>query len=496
MRARWKGSLLNNGSNDGEAVVDARPGVRTAVAAAGYTIVAAAQKASGFILLIAFTRVLTPSEYGQVALLTTVGALLTMSLSLGLESRITYTYFRAGDDLPDYLRTARRISIWIPVGVAMAAAAVIGLSPIALKGAWVMECVGSCLLAAGTTYAYSVLRAARRVMPYMMLALTILVTQVATRVVMVAFLDAGPSGWAASDLAGGVVAVIVSSLIIRRTLPKRSPRREFGFWRVLLEGLPLVPHYLAQWGLSLSDRLILVLFVTTAEVGFYAALYQIAAVTSLVLNEVNRAFMPMYARNAPGSPALPGLVRNHLRVTFALHGTLLLFGFAAIEVVLPDAYQAHDELFPMLTLGALAYGLYFVPMNALTLVAGRTSGAPLISVTALAVNLVLNLALDSIWGLWGAVIGTALGYSALAGIALYFETRTRAIPWRAVFARQRAATVGYASAIILTAISTQGGPLRALSLAAVACLVLATALSVLNDRRRHTGLRHQSIPES
>lgn len=471
---------------DEGAPVGPGPGSRTALAAASYTLVAAAQKASGFILLIAFTRVLTPTEYGQVALLTTVGALLVLTLSLGLEPRITFAYFRAGEHLPEYLRIARRLSIFVPLVVAAVAAAVIALTPVPMKQAWIMEAVGSCLLAAGTTYPYAVLRSARRVAPYMALALTILVTQVATRVVMVAVLDWGATGWAASDLAGGVVAVVIGHLTVRKLFPVRAGGDTYTSWGVLREGLPLVPHYLAQWGLSLSDRLILALFVTTAAVGIYSALYQIAAVTSLLLNEINRAFMPMYARNAPGSPQLPPLVRDHLRVAFIVHVAFLLFGFAAIEIVLPPAYRAHAELFPLLALSALVYGLYFVPMNSLTLVAGVTSRAPVISLTALAVNVGLNVALDSIWGLWGAVVATALGYTALTLIALGFESRTHAILWRSVLGHQRWINLAYAGVIAATVLATWAGAVRIGALTVLAALML-TLVAVTLVERRHRG---------
>jgi O-antigen/teichoic acid export membrane protein len=469
---------------DEDVAVDRGPGTRTAFAAGSYTLVAAAQKASGFILLILFTRILSPTEYGQVALLTTVGALLVMVLSLGLEPRITYAYFRAGDDLPAYLRTARHVCTGVPVLVAALLAVAISVTPVEHKQAWIMECVGSCLLAAGTTYPYAVLRASRRVAPYMTLALALLLTQVATRIVMVAVLDWGPTGWAASDLAGGVVAVLLGHLTVRHMVRADSPGRRFTPWQVVREGLPLVPHYLAQWGLALSDRLILAAFVTTAAVGIYSALYQIAAVTSLVLNEFNRAFMPMYAKNPPGSAQIPRLVRVHLTVAFTIHAAFLLLGFAAIELVLPPEYGAQDELYPLLALGALAYGLYFVPMNGLTLIAGNTTRAPFISLTALATNLAVNFALVSSWGLWGAVIGTAVGYTALAAIALLFETRTRAIPWRVVLGRDRVVSCLYAGVVVTTVLSTWPGTLRMSALTILGGLLVGLLAAAWAERRR------------
>lgn len=455
---------------------------RTALAAASYTLVAAAQKASGFILLILFTRILTTTEYGQVALLTTVGALLMMLMALGLEPRIIYAYFRAGDDLPAYLRAAQRISTSVPLVVAAVSVTAVWLAPIDLKPAWAMECAGACLLAAGTTYPYAVLRASRHVTPYVTLALVLLAVQVVSRVVLVAVLDWGPTGWAAADLAGGVVALVGGRLAVRSIARPSSTERRFSGWQVVREGLPLLPHYLAQWGLALSDRLILALFVTTAAVGIYSAIYQIAAVASLVLLEINRAFMPMYAQHEPGAPGLPSLVRTHLATTFVLHSAFVLCGFAAITLVLPAAYRTDDEIYPLLALGALAYGLYFLPMNALTLVAGITTKAPAISVTALAVNVALNVVLTSIWGLWGAVIATAAGYACLAAIALGFAARTKAVPWLRVLRHHRLIGTSYVGVLAATMLATWPGTPRICGLLALASLLVVMVAAMLKER--------------
>ena len=448
---------------------------RTALAAVGYTVIAAAQKASSFILLIGFTHVLAPTDYGQVALLTTVGALLTQGTSLGLEPRITFRYVRNAEGLADYLHVARLVSLVVPVGVAAVACLIVIALPLEDTTAWVMECVGACLLAAGTTYAYAVLRASRQLRPYATLALSILGAQIAVRIVLVAILDLGPTGWAATDLVVGLASVGLAFLVVRS--PRRAHVMKFSWAQVVTEGLPLVPHYLAQWGLAISDRLVLALFVTTAEVGIYSALYQIAAVTSLVLNEVNRAFMPSYAQHEPGDPAVAPLVRTQIHVSVAVFGVATLVGLAVIEVVLPDVYSDRVSLFPLLALGALGYGLYFVPMNALTLVAGSTRQAPVISWTALAINLAVNLALDSVWGLWGAVVGTMLGYATLTLTALWFERRSHAVPWRAVARGQAREIFLWAGVLAVAVAMTAPGNIRTASVVLLAVLLVPVLAS-------------------
>lgn len=459
-------------------------GLSTGLAAATYTLVAGTQKAMGFVLLIAFTRLLTPQEYGEIALLTTVGALLMMAMTLGLEPRIMYAYHRFEDDLASYLRTAERVSIVVPAGVAVVLGLVIIGLPLDDSGTWIMECTGACLLAAGTTYPYAILRSARRAVAYAAFAVGLLATQVIGRTCFVAVLDWGSRGWAVSDLVTGFAAVVAGPLLTRRLRrassghPNRSPAS------VLRNSLPLVPHYLAQWGLSLSDRLILAAFVTTSAVGVYSAIYQIAAVISLMLSEVNRAFMPSYAAHEPGAPAIAPLVRRHLSVTFALYGLLFLAGFAAIELVFPPEYSDHAELYPALALGALVYGLYFLPMNGLTLIAGVTDKAPAISLSALATNVVLNLALVGTWGVWAAVMATAVGYGVLTALAAVFCNRWHAIRWSDVARHQAPLVVSSTLIIGLSGLATWPGAPRVIGVAGLGLVVLALGVRVSTDTWR------------
>lgn len=443
----------------GASVSDHSPKVTsTARAAAGYAGIATLQRASGFIILILFTRILSPDQYGEITLLTTVGTLLTMLLTLGLEPRITYAYYRKGADLANYLVAAKQISVGVPVLFGASIGLILVVVAPSHWAEWAMQCVGSSALAAGTTYAYSFLRASRNLHRYVLLALSILLCQVACRVVFVAILDLGVTGWALSELVSGILALILGPRLARVSRSSRGPR--IRRWQVLREGLPLVPHSLAQWGLALSDRLVLAVFVSTAVVGVYSAMYQFAAITSMMLNEINRAFMPNYAAHAPGEPDLDRVVLTHLRTTFALHATFVILGYMAIAVVLPVEYRQDDGAYAALTLGALAYGLYFVPMNGLTLVAGDTKRAPIISGIALALNLAVNVALCSLLGLWGAVLGTIVGYSCLVVIAASFEHRLGAINWRNVLRAGAAEAILFPTILLATILAVWSGPAR------------------------------------
>jgi O-antigen/teichoic acid export membrane protein len=78
-------------------------------------------------------------------------------------------------------------------------------------------------------------------------------------------------------------------------------------------------------------------------------------------------------------------------------------------------------------------GAYFMPMNALSMTAGRTAAIPLITLVAASANVGLNLLLVPRFGAIAAAVNTAIGYGILA--ALTFVYAQRVVPLKYEIAR-------------------------------------------------------------
>ena len=64
---------------------------------ATYTIGAILQRSVTFLLLPLFTRILSPAEFGQVGILTTLASAASVLASFGLETAVFRAIRRAGD---------------------------------------------------------------------------------------------------------------------------------------------------------------------------------------------------------------------------------------------------------------------------------------------------------------------------------------------------------------------------------------------------------------
>jgi O-antigen/teichoic acid export membrane protein len=91
-------------------------------------------------------------------------------------------------------------------------------------------------------------------------------------------------------------------------------------------------------------------------------------------------------------------------------------------LVLPADYAGAIQFIPWLAAGACFFGLYLIPMNAISITAGKTGRVWVITMIAAAINVALNLALVPELGAIAAAVNTTIGYGILLiGIFLYMR---------------------------------------------------------------------------
>jgi O-antigen/teichoic acid export membrane protein len=87
-------------------------------------------------------------------------------------------------------------------------------------------------------------------------------------------------------------------------------------------------------------------------------------------------------------------------------------------LLLPPTYHEAAAFIPWLALAAALLGLYFIPMNLITILAGRTRWVWVATATAALVNVILNLATIPRFGGVAASVKSALSYAVLLALLL------------------------------------------------------------------------------
>lgn len=397
---------------------------------AAFAAAAIIQRTVGLLLLPFFTRVLTPSEYGQIGVITTLVAAFATVASLGLETAVFRGYVQAaGDRLAarTFVNTVGGFAIMVPLSVAALAAVVLSWFPPIFDiplDALRLAFVGAAATASSTVVPLAVLRAQERFSAYLRLMGIQVVLTTTLTILFVAVLRWGVTGWMLANALGSVLLLARGLAILRHRwtfdIDLEPLRRALAF------GLPLVPHALAHWGLALSDRAILGIFVPTAVIGAYYVAYQACIPITVIAIALSQATQPMYAEAAT-SPArrheLARVATVQTVLTALVAAAVALVGPPLIRLLLPPSYGPAADFLPWLALGSAFFGIYLIPMNAIAVMAGRTERVWMVTVFAAALNVALNIVLVPQIGATAAAINTAVGYGALlVGGYLYMRS--------------------------------------------------------------------------
>jgi O-antigen/teichoic acid export membrane protein len=254
--------------------------------------------------------------------------------------------------------------------------------------------------------------------------------QIGLNLFLVLGLQQGALGVLRGGLASAAVTAVVSLVAMRKHI-------SFGLNLVLLKhslafSLPLIPHLLGNWALSVSDRLILdYLHVAADAIGIYSLAYYFSFGVSMVGGAVTSALSPIANRLLkadPQHPEVPVLGGYALLVIVFVGLGSVLFAPEALEIMTPTPYHAAAPLVPWVVLGALFQGMYLI--NSIgTWFSMRTRAVPVVTaVTALA-SVGINFALVPRMGTMAAAISTAVSYGLAAVLHGFLADRLHRIAW-------------------------------------------------------------------
>ncbi len=287
----------------------------------------------------------------------------------------------------------------------------------------------------------------------------------------------GVDGVLGAWLAGCTLAVVVSA----RRLGVRY--RSIGLSRLSPERtsftLPLFAVAAGMTSLSLTDRLVIAVFLPAQEVGVYALGYSIVEQSLiLVISVILAAYFPrVLAVYESEGPLAARLVSAHLfylllRATLGLGLVLVLFRRQIVRTVGGDGFShAQLSFIVPVTVGVILLGLSQCAAAAFHQRRESRQWAAIV-LGATAMNFIAAVVLVPVFGLIGAGVATVVGYATLA-FASFALGGTRFMDL--MRARDAAAIVVAASAAVVAWIATSGFPWPA----AAICVLTAYEISLL-----------------
>ena len=380
------------------------------------------------------TRYLRPAEFGELALLLLVAALLTVIYNLGsLQGGLASVFGSTGEDeveasvSPAAVVDKRgalgsALILTLMLGVAGTAVAAIAAEPLASGLLGDRDDAGLVVGAAACGGLGALWRLVSNV-PRMERRPGVFVALSAARPVLVLVASVGlvatghgVGGALAGVGVGSAIATVAGLLVIRRSI--RLAFRTEHVRRIFALGAPFVPVIVAFWVIQNADLYVLSRFAADDEVGLYKIASRVGGVMSYFVSAVLMAWGPLTLGSAFAAAAREHgevAVGARLLTYYLIAGFGLVLAFAVgadlLVRIAPPEYAGASALVPLLAAGFLAYGA-FVALYRAARFPQRRRGYAILAVAGGVVFVVAALVLTPAYGAYGAATAPIVSFVA------------------------------------------------------------------------------------
>ncbi|MEA2157318.1 MAG: hypothetical protein QOE11_3458 [Solirubrobacteraceae bacterium] len=465
---------------------------------ASYQAASVLSAALALVTLPLYTRALSRSDFGVAETLLTFIILASILLRLGLgEAFVRFWYSTpAGRDRDELARTTTATVLATTTAAALLAAALAGplsrlllgfeeagLMRIAVLGLWAFT---------NLEIAYALLRVEELRRTYLAASLCNVVLSVALTVTLVVGLDQGARGYLLGNYAASAIVLLGLWWTLRARVGLRpGGARAAALSPLLRFGVPTVPADATVFALNVVDRAYILRTQSAAAAGLFALSVKLATAVILAVRGFQLAWPPLaysitdderarrfYATVTTWYVVVAGLV---------VAGLTLLGRWVVRLLAAPEYFAAHEAL-PWVALGWAMYGLFLV----LVTIGGRagiTTRTFPAALAGVAVNVVVLVALVGPLGIKGAGIALVAAYAVMLAMLHLLTRRLFTVPFewgRLAHASLVLAAVAVAGELLLPTAGAGGLAARALALAALPLVLLATGFMRPEER---SGLR-------
>ena len=409
-----------------------------------YMIANVANAAVPFLLLPILTRVLSPLDYGLVAMFGLTLNALNAIVGLNAGSAVTVRYFRLP---PERLRVYVGNTLFILFGSTLMV--LVGVIAIGQQASAVTQLplpyLGWAILASVcqfmTALRLTLWQVSGKAKRYGMFQVVQSIVNAVGSLVLVLLLHLS---WQGRIFAQTATGAIFATLAIASLIRARAISFSFNaddLTDALRFGVPLIPHIGGALLIAAADRVLIAHMLSLADAGIYVVGAQIGLALSLLTDAFNRAYAPwMYSELAKGDPERD---RAIVRGTYVYCGVVLLLALAigafapiVVSFCVGPKFAAASSLVLFISLGYAFGGMYYMVTN-YVFYTGKTGRLALVTLSAGVFNVCVTYLLIRQNGLVGAAQGFALSQLALFGGTWWLAQRSRPMPWLSPWAMKK-----------------------------------------------------------
>lgn len=396
-----------------------------------YTVIMVLQKGISFFLMPLYTAFLSPADYGILGVVSSVSTFLSVFITLGLQAAATRFYYKNNKDEEYSKRVFGNVAIVIIANSLLWGSVFIG------GHKWVVDpIVGEIeffpyvfigILNVIVTPMYllyqNYLQARQNAAHYGINSLLCFLLQVILTVLSLTVFDLGVFGVLLSQL---ITSIVFFVYVIITFLRKQSIKLECPILKECFKySLPLLPHNLANWSNGTLDKLLVNGIRSQTDAGMYNVGQQYGSVMAFVANAINQAYVPwFYEKVNEGKNGLKRIVQTadaSICLVSLVAIAMSLFAEEIFSIMISNpAYDGVWKIVPCIVFAYVFQSIYFFFVNVLFL--KDTKVIFTITITAVVVNIGLNLLLIPELGYVGGAIACILTYFVKSIMALIISS--------------------------------------------------------------------------
>jgi O-antigen/teichoic acid export membrane protein len=359
----------------------------------------------GLVLIPLYTRHLTVSEYGALAILGVSLQFLTFIGLMGVSSASMRFFFETGNDhqypMAVYGNSTLFLLVWPPLVCLSIWGLLSTLNIQTIFGVKVFPYVAILLCTASTapliTLVNGLLRVKKSALGFSVFNLALFIIQGAVIWCLVSMTGLGLFGQVIGQFFTHLVFCLVALAVL---LKFAALRFDAGVLRRLLFfGAPLLPFFVFAWFNTALPRFVVEQKFDLEALGVFFLASQFAAIVAIFTNTFNNAFLPRFY-------SLASQERPQSKLSLLIEAYLALFAWIAIiisctapffiDLLASTAFGKAKQIVPLLTLSYLLYA-FASPIHWIMTHAQKTaelSRIRVLSTGSLALSLGVVLALD------------------------------------------------------------------------------------------------------
>lgn len=367
-----------------------------------------------------YTRFMTTSEYGQVDLVTTAISLLLPIISLAIGQAVIRfaVAYSESDDRKRIFSNAVALNI---LGTLLLGLVFLILQPFHLfHGLLAYFTILLILQLFGDTISQFV-RGIGRVRQYAINGILTTIITAGLNILLIVQWQQGIDGYLVSMIVAAAISDFYLFIVSRgfnlfsiRHLNKKL------LGSMLIYAVPLIPNSIMWWIINGSTRYLILFFVGAGANGLFAVANKIPSILSIATNIFSQAWQLSAFEEQDSSDKAgfyTSVFKNYYTVLFIGASIILIITKPLIIYTVGQQFSSSWKLVPFLLLASM-YQSFSGFLGTTYTASLQTKGVFTTSILAAMVSFIANLVLLPIIGVYGAGIGTCLGFVAMWWIRL------------------------------------------------------------------------------